>query len=426
MRFGQRVRGVSALAIIPALCLTMPGNTGRVSEHASRMAVLPSQEVRHMAATAMRSGQHPGLGAGLWRQQAKLVASDAITDDNFGDAVAIEGSTALIAARDKDGLTGAVYVFERSGSRWTQQAELTAHGGAQADAFGWSLALSGDTAVIGAIGANHLSGAVYVFVRSGGAWVQQAELTASDATQFAGFGWSVAVDGSTLVVGDPNRNGSGVAYVFTRRQGVWTQQAELTDPQNTTFDSFGFSVAATTSTIVVGAQGTRNNTGAVYVYTSSGTTWTRQATLTASDGAPSDSFGAALAITGTTLIAGAIGKNRETGAAYVFERIGVTWMQQAELTATDGRLLAQFGDAVAIDGPILVIAAATKRMNTGAVYVFRRFGAAWYQRAELTAADAAPFAYVGTSVAISGSTIVAGAIGVNDNAGAAYVFARST
>ena len=120
--------------------------------------------------------------------------------------MAISGSTAVVGARGKNSFTGAAYVFARSGTTWSQQAKLTAADAAANDNFGYSVAISGSTAVVGAPVKNSETGAAYVFVRSGTAWSQQAELTASDAAANDRFGWSVAISGSTVVVGASGKN----------------------------------------------------------------------------------------------------------------------------------------------------------------------------------------------------------------------------
>jgi nucleoside-specific outer membrane channel protein Tsx len=187
------------------------------------------------------------------------------------------------------------------------------------DSFGWSVAVSGSTAVVGAYFKNHSTGAAYVFVRSGTIWSQQAELTASDGARQDSFGWSVAVSGSSAVVGAYSRNSNeGAAYVFVRSGTIWSQQAELTASDGASGDFFGYSVAISGSAAVVGAQGKNSFTGAAYVFVRSGTIWSQKAKLTASDGASGDSFGHSVAISRSTAVAGAYAHNSSAGAAYAF------------------------------------------------------------------------------------------------------------
>ena len=148
-------------------------------------------------------------------RSARLTASDHARGDQFGYSAAISGSTAVVGAYAKNSSTGAAYVFVHSGTGWSQQAKLTAPDGAAGDQFGYSAAISGTTAVVGAPGKNSFTGAAYVFVRSGTAWSQQAELTASDAAVNDEFGWSVAISGTTAVLSAPLTNSeAGAAYVF--------------------------------------------------------------------------------------------------------------------------------------------------------------------------------------------------------------------
>jgi hypothetical protein len=225
----------------------------------------------------------------------------------------------VIGAYGKNSNTGAAYVFTGSGSTWTQRAELTAADGAAGGYFGYSVALSGSTAVVGAPGKNTGTGAAYVYAGSGSRWPQQAELTASDPFTTAYFGWSVALSGSVAVVGAPGfYNYTGTAYVYTGTGSSWPQRAELTAAGSAQGDKFGLSVAIAGTTAVIGAPLNNGGAGAAYVYAGSGSSWLQQAELTAADAAPGDHFGNSVALSTSTLVAGAPGKNSNTGAAYVF------------------------------------------------------------------------------------------------------------
>jgi hypothetical protein len=368
---------------------------------------------------------------------AKLLASDAQANDNFGWSVAVSGDTAVIGARLEatgGSNAGAVYVFTRSGGSWTQQAKLLASDAQSSDYFGDSVAVSGDTAVIGAYGeatGGSNAGAVYVFTRSGGAWVEQAKLMASDAQSSDYFGYSVAVSGDTAVIGayreDTGGSDAGAAYVFTRSGGAWVEQAKLMASDAQSSDRFGGSVAVSGDTAVIGARYEDtggSDAGAAYVFTRSGGSWTQQAKLMASDAQSSDYFGGSVAVSGDTAV---IGASREdtggsnAGAVYVFTRSGGAWVEQAKLLASDAQANDNFGDSVAVSGDTAVIGAygeATGGSNAGAVYVFTRSGGSWTQQAKLLASDAQSSDYFGGSVAVSGDTAVIGA----SNADAAYIF----
>jgi hypothetical protein len=388
-----------------------------------------------------------------WIQQAELTASDGAANELFGSVVAISGSTAVVGApyHGSNFAQGAAYVFVQSGGTWSQQAELTSSDGAADDNFGSSVAVDGSTVVVGAIqhqvGSNSRQGAAYVFVQSGTKWSQQAELTSSDGAADDYFGTSVAVDGSTVVVGayvhtvGSNRD-QGAVYVFAQSGTTWSQQAELTSSDGAADDEFGSSVAADGSTVVVGAPyhtvGSSQDQGAAYVFAQSGTTWSQQAELTASDGAGGDYFSwSGVALDGSTAVVGApfhtVGSNGWQGAAYVFAESGGTWSQQAELTASDGAANDLFGFSVAADGGTALVGAVRYAWGPGsrpgAAYVFLQSGTTWSQQAEMTASDGAVADLFGASVSISGSTALVGApwhtVGENQDQGAAYVFGSS-
>ena len=257
---------------------------------------------------------------------------------------------------------------------------------------------------------------------AGGAF-QQAKLTASDGAPGDIFGVSVAISGSTAVVGASFKNSNtGAAYVFVRSGAVWSQQAKLTAADGSSFDRFGTSVAISGPTAVVGAFGQFSNTGAAYVFVRSGTAWHQQARLTAADPAKDSVFGISVAVSGPTVVVGANHlAGSGTGAAYVFVRSGPAWSQQAKLTAPGPATIDLFGTSVAILGSAAVVGA-PGQTSPGAAYVFARSGTAWHRQAKLTASDGASRDFFGGSVAISRSTAVAGADGNNAATGAAYVY----
>jgi hypothetical protein len=378
--------------------------------------------------------------------------------DYFGRSVAIEGDTVVVGAIWEDGSAtgvngtvdeaaadaGAAYVFVRSGATWSQQAYLKASQVTAGDLFGISVVIAGDTVVVGAwqedgsaTGVNGSAdedateaGAAYVFVRSGTTWSQQAYLKASQVSVNDRFGWSVAVSGDTVVVGAAIEDGSatgvngsadeaaidaGAAYVFVRSGTTWSQQAYLKASQVTQGDHFGWSVAAAGDTVVVGA--------------------------TSEDGSATGVNGMVdeLAIS--------------AGAAYVFVRNGTTWIQQAYLKASQISVSDSFGTSVAVAGDTVVVGAPYENgsatgvngtvdegvFDAGAAYVFVRSGTTWSQQAYLKASQISAKDYFGVPVAIAGDMVVVGAdwedgsaTGVNGmvdetatDAGAVYVFARS-
>ncbi len=393
-------------------------------------------------------------GAQHWVEQAKTIATDGAVGDEFGFSVSISGETIVVGARVDDvGANinqGSAYVFVRTGMSWSQQQKLIATDGAAADVFGGSVAVSGETIVVGSSsddlsGVGGDQGSAYVFVRTGTNWSQQQKLTASDSMQSDAFGTSVGISGETIVVGAQNDTiggnlAHGSAYVFVRTGMNWIEQQKLLASDGTAFDHFGFSVAISGETLVVGAYGNdfgaNQLQGAAYVFVRTGTSWSQQQKLTASVGAAFNSFGISVAVSGETLVVGAmgddVGANINQGSAYVFVRTGTSWSQQQKLTATDGAAGDDFGGSVAISGETVVAGApfddVGANQSQGSAYVFVRTGTNWSQQQKLSASDGAAGDQFGTSVAISGESIIIGAkygnTGANDDQGSAYVFFR--
>jgi hypothetical protein len=374
-----------------------------------------------------------------WQQEAYLKASNTGTGDQFGTSVALSGDTLAVGAWGEDSVatgvggsqtdntasnSGAVYVFRRAGTAWQQEAYLKASNTGTSDSFGTSVALSGDTLAVGAVGEDSTatgvngnqadnsassSGAVYVFRRAGTAWQQEAYLKASNTGTSDSFGTSVALFGDTLAVGAP-----GEASAAT---GVGGNQADNSAP---------FS-------------------GAVYVFRRAGTAWQQEAYLKASNTGASDSFGTSVALSGDTLAVGATREDstatgvngnqadnsaRESGAVYVFRRSGTTWQQEAYIKASNTGAGENIGDgdfvgtSVALAGDTLAVgalgeASAASGLNgnqadnsapfSGAVYVFHRTGSDWEQEAYLKASNTDTYDCLGISVALAGDTLAVGA-----------------
>ncbi len=322
----------------------------------------------------------------LLSQRAELTPADGAAGDMFGCSVALSGDTALVGAYGHaaagKACVGAAYVFVRSGTSWTQQAELTDPDAAANDQFGRSVALSGDTALVAAPGKTAGGlwvGAAYVYVRSGTTWVRQTELTpAGSAT--GSFGASVALDGDTALVGYGGQDESfaGEVSVFVRSGTTWTRQAEWMGLSSES--GFGDSLALSGDMALVAAPGMGFPfAGSAYVFMRSGTTWTQQAELTGAGGG---------ALSGDTALVG----------TDVFVRSGTTWSQQTELSASDGEPGNCLGSPVALFGDTALAAAP----RAGSAYVFMRSGTTWTQQAELMgpASDTA----FGNSLALSGDT----------------------
>ncbi|HKQ48756.1 MAG TPA: thrombospondin type 3 repeat-containing protein [Phycisphaerae bacterium] len=384
-------------------------------------------------------------------QIGKLIGSDTASGDAFGLQVAISGDTAVIGANQDTHAggtsAGSAYVFVWSGLDWIQQAKLTASDAATGDSFGASVDISGDTIVVGSPfddDFGNASGSAYVFVRSAGVWTQQAKLTASDAAAGDQLGRAIAIDGETAIGGAPgedNGGGSdaGAAYVFIRSGTTWSQQAKLTAADAAAAELFGSSVAISGGTVLVGDENddtiAGTDAGSAYVFTRSGTLWTQQQKLTASDAAASDFFGIAVSLSGNTAIVGANfddhAAGSDAGSAYIFSRSGETWTQQQKLTVSDAAGNDRFGISVTLSADTAVIGANRDDhaggTDAGSAYVFTRTGGLWTERRKLTADDAAASDFFGISAALSGDTVVVGAwfddhAGGTD-AGSAYIFA---
>jgi uncharacterized repeat protein (TIGR01451 family) len=377
-----------------------------------------------------------------WTHQQELTASDGISGDGFGSSVALSDATAAVGAANADpqgGVdAGATYVFVRSGTTWTEEQKLQTADGAAGDFLGRAVAVSGDTLLAGAPGDDTWggtdAGSAYVFVRSGTMWTEQAQLLGLDVTSGDAFS-EVSISGDTLVVGAPFDDTSGgpnagSVYVFVRTGAAWTEQQKLVASDGGAEDRFGTSVAASGDTLLVGAPGDNLTTvGSAYVFVRSGSTWTEQQKLVPAGG-PKPRYGASVAVSGDTAVVGEplspTGPLPFPGSAYVFVRSGMTWFEQQKLSGAAGGQTDFFGCSVSISGETLVVGAlldVTPGGVTGSAYVFVRSGTTWTQQQQLLAADGAPHQWFGHSVSISGDTVGVGATGGTE--GAAYVFVRS-
>ncbi len=382
-------------------------------------------------------------------QEATLLASDGALDDRFGSAVDLSGDTAVVGAplADTFGLdSGTAYVFVRAGSTWTEQGRLTPLDGQPSDQFGTSVAVDGDTAIVGAICTDDLgasSGSAYVFVRSGTTWSQQAKLLALDGAVGDFLGQSVDLWGDYAVVGapldddampgDPNAQ-SGAAYVFLRVGTLWVQQQKVLPADLAVNDLFGAAVTIHGGRLAVGAPQDQDlgvDTGAVYVFARFGTTWMEEAKLVPADGAANDQFGGAVSLHDRTLAAGAIGADQAApgaGAAYVYRRTGFNWNQEDKVVDLAPATGDRFGGAVGVFEDRLVVGAPLNDaagMDAGRACVFQRSAGAWLHLQTLVPAGAVAGDQLGDSVSTDRGRVLAGAPLRDDNgfmSGAGYVF----
>jgi hypothetical protein len=414
-------------------------------------------------------------------EQATLAASDGAAGDQFG-IVAVDGDTIVVGAHlDDVGAVvdqGSAYVFVKPAGGWsgplTEQARLLASDGASGDQFGIQLAVSGDTVVIGArmddIGTSVNQGSAYVFVRPPGGWSgtlnQTGKLTSSAGAANDWFGDRVAIDGNTIVVGarlDDHRDpclfcdtfpDRGSAYVFVKPAAGWTgnlTQNAILGPLGYWFnDQFGSSVAIKGDTIAVGsffADAGGTDHGAAFVYLKPTAGWsgirTQNATLLAADGAFGDQLGLSIAVGVDTIVVGAyrddsFGKANH-GSAYVFVKPAAGWagtrFHDAKLTASDSAAGDEMGYPVAITGDTVVVGARLDDVGAnadqGSVYVFVKPAAGWSgpltESEKITASDGAASDLFGNVLGISGDTLVVGSltddVGASIDQGSAYVFA---
>jgi hypothetical protein len=302
---------------------------------------------------------------------------------------------------------------------------------------GVAVSLEGDTAIVGASGHGNGAGRAYVFVREDGAWTQRDILRPYDGSAWDRFGCSASLDAGTVVMGayrnDDLGENSGCAYVFTSSDGVWTQQAKLLPDDGAAEDFFGLAVALEGDTAVVGADGDDDNgsrSGSAYVFTRTDGVWTQQAKLLPDDGAAYANFGDALSVDGDTAIVGAYWDDHtdfRSGSAYVFVRDSGVWTQQAKLSPEDAGRQNFFGESVAVDGDTAFVGATQagrENASSGAVYVFGRDDGHWVEQARFLPSDGAAQDDFGASISLDGDTLIAAALFDDVNgvsSGSAYI-----
>jgi LPXTG-site transpeptidase (sortase) family protein len=418
------------------------------------LAQIPALSANPLPAAAMEIASR--LGA---IQQAKLVSARAEALAELGWAVAISGNTAVVGARNEDyprstgnlANAGAAYIFVRTGSSWIQEAKLVPRDPEVGDTFGVSVAIDGNTVVVGATGSDSddLSdtGAAYVFVREGINWTQKAKLVPLDQGEEDNFGSSVAIDDSTIVVGADNKDISihfdaGAAYVFIFRGNSWDQKAKLVASDARPGAYFGSAVAISGTRVVVGATEANpagiRGPGAAYVFKGQGNSWQQEARLAAEGGRRGDFFGNSVAIGSETIAVGAIFSDPQidnsrltnAGAVYLFSSAGGDWDQESVLIPEQATSFGQFGQSLAIEGNRLVVGADRESQSgisaTGAAYLFVRSGKEWIQHTRFVADAFAEDDSFGKSVGISGDFAIVGASGRDPasqrNAGEAFVY----
>jgi lipocalin len=380
----------------------------------------------------------PLTSAPLLPAGEKLTGAGESGTGAFGSSVALsaDGQTALVGAPNDDNGAGAAWIFTRSGSTWTQQGEkLLGAGESGYDEFGASVALSADgsTAVIGGWLDNGDRGAVWIFTRSGSTWTQQGEkLTAPEEGESGYFGISVAVsaDGSTILVGGGGPSFEvGAAWVFTRSGASWGLQAELTGSNEVGQGEFGDSVALSGNgdTALIGGPHDDYLPGAVWTFTRSGSDWHQLGEkLTVGGESESIQFGESVALSadGATALIGAPARNE----AWLFGRSGSGWVEQEKLSGPGN---SKFGERVTLsaNGDSALVGANFDREFAGAAWAFTRSGSTWLQSSEeLTSGERVELSPIdfGAGVALSedGDDALVGGFGSDFELGAVWAFAR--
>lgn len=372
---------------------------------------------------------------GMYTAQ-RILPNDPGWCDNFGYAVAVDGNTVAVGAFE--GVShlshaGSVYIFQRlDDERWGQSAKITPPEKDIPMYFGFSVALDGGTLAVGAYndttdrGAGRAPGAVYVFNRNDGVWEQEAKLYANDWEHGDQFGWSVALDGDTIIVGASTKDGvgqsTGAAYVFERQSGAWTQRAKLQATDRAAEDYFGHFVAIDNDTAVVGAMLKDNQTGAAYVFKKYDNIWKQEAKLQASDRSEGSWFGGVVALDGDLAIVSAEHEGAggaKAGAAYLFRRNDDVWGQEAKLRASDSAEYNFFGESVAVQGDTVVVGAHGSDNGVGAAYIFKRqIDRQWKQIEKVVATEKVRGGAFGNTVAVQDGTVVVGAY----RADATYIY----
>jgi hypothetical protein len=362
-------------------------------------------------------------------QTVQLTSPSTAAGAELGYALSVEGTRIAVGIPGDAGQAGAVQVYSCSAGVCTAAVRISAPDTAAGDLFGSAVALSGTSLAIAAPGQS--PGAVYVFVLVGPDWVPQAKIVAAGGDASAGFGAALALEADRLMVGaDRADNRAGATYVYARSGVAWTQDARLTAADAASGDRFGSSVALSADSVLIGAPLHAAATvgsfgqGAAYVFVRSLGSWSQQARLLAVAGSNADGFGTAVSLDGNRALIGAPVAGG-AGHAYIFERAGAVWSEQALLGAIDGLPGDRFGWSVALSNDVAVIGAPFALASCGNSVVFRRNGASWVETAGATIVTPNFGNLAGWSVATDGSRFVVGApgyAGAPDHRGAAFWF----
>jgi len=380
-------------------------------------------------------------------QESRITPRICHASDYFGFSVSVHGKWAIIGAYGDSSKTGAAYILEKSGSTWIQKKKIENLDGRTNDYFGISVAIHGDTAVIGSPNDDDkgdASGSAFIFEQNMGGpgnWGLRKKLLATDGDSNDAFGFSVAIYGDTVIVGAKNdedlASNCGSAYVFERnRYGPdnWGEVKKLLPDDGSSANHFGHSVSLYKDTAGVGAL--EHGPGAVYIYgrDEEGTDkWGQIQKLTPNDGENGDDFGNAVSIFGDTILVGAKEDSYDThkwvGSAYFFQKNGGIWSQTKKVKPDHLGSSSNFGCGVSVSGNLAIIgcmnSSEDNKQNTGAAYVYERTGASWEPFYKFLASDLEAFDHYGYSVANHGGLLLVGAYGKQEcgvKSGVSYLY----
>jgi hypothetical protein len=366
-----------------------------------------------------------------YAQIVKIVPTNLTgTAVRFGQGTFTDGNYLFIGARDDAGLSalsGAAFIYKKSGNNWVQEAKIYSDTGNDGNQFGEALAFMGDYLLVGSSNPKVGNGAAHLFKRSGASWSQVAKVSPSPASGFFGSAVAMNTEYAFISANRENRNTSmiqtGALYVYRRNGDNLTFVSKITSPNQTANGFFGNALSIDGDYLAIAATND-GSTGAVYIYHLVGSTWTLEATVKSSDIAAGDQFGSGIHLKGDQLIVGAStddDKGMDSGSAYIFKRNGTAWTQIVKFVPTDGDQSDNFGEDVALSGTFAIVSSPIdeeKGNLTGSVYGYKLQGANWVFDKKYFSTDPNQNEIFGFNLhAASNGTVLIGATG-NDEKGA--------
>jgi hypothetical protein len=449
------------LSLLPLPALALAGSEGAVDNRPAQQII--NGEKLNLVIQDSLLADLGGASAAefLALTEQRVSASDAAPGGNFGAVVSFTDDFAFVgspgAKIGANAMQGAVYVFKKVAGIWTQTQKLIASDGASYAQFGRALAAEGSVLVVGApssSGGISPLGAVYTFTLHSGVWSQAWKVQASDGLSGDGFGYAVGLSGRSLIVGAfvagiGSNSGQGAAYVFTKPGGVafcpstgcgWIETQKLVASDGGPSQGFGFAVALEGTTAIIGARtaivANHWGVGAAYVFARPSaysctlanctSAWDETQRLTAQVLSTGMEFGSAIALEGTTALIASrwalVGSNQYQGAAYAFSLVNGSWVQTQQINPSDGIRSQQFASSLALKGDVAIFGSVgavllNDNLRRGAAYLFSRSGNLWTQDQKLVPSDGSMNDYFGESVSVSSSTIVSGALQGPNNTG---------